>query len=245
MTLLKNKKFQIFAVILLATSFIVIVTFISFNKKTNISETGPAEKSPEGFTFFDLGENSQFSNDVRSILRNKLGSDAIESWITLDLSVNYEGFLQKYFPKLHELNKKLNSPVGERIEHNTTKLTFRYAWKKNVSFEHVKLTFSNYTKKPLLFYIRSNKKGADVIGTITKKYGEAKTIDWDEEKGKSLYWEKNRSILIISITDDRYGNPEYETVIYYVPNLEELLFREQQEIKQKEEEVKKTGKTAF
>jgi hypothetical protein len=68
---------------------------------------------------------------------------------------------------------------------------------------------------------------------------------WEKEKGKSLYWEKNRSVLIISIHDDRYGNPEYHTMIYYVPSLEELLFEKTQEAKQKEEKIKKTSKTAF
>jgi len=51
--------------------------------------------------------------------------------------------------------------------------------------------------------------------------------------------------LIISLSDDRYGNPEYHTIIYYVPNLEELLLQEQQTVKKEEEEIKKTGKTAF
>ncbi len=54
-----------------------------------------------------------------------------------------------------------------------------------------------------------------------------------------------RSILIVSIHDDRYGNPEYHTMIYYVPNLEELLSRERQKSEDTEEEIKKTGKTAF
>ena len=245
MAFFKNKIFQISAAILSVIIIIVVVVFVDFNKKTENSGMVKFEKISEGFTFFDIGENTQFSNDVRRGLKDKLGSDAKESWITLDLSTNYRGFLQEHFPELHELNKKLNSPVGERVEHNTTKLTFRYAQKKNVPFEYVQLIFSNYTKKPLSIYIRSKKEGSDVIDTITKKYGDAKTIGWDKEEGKSLYWKKNKSILIISIRDDRYGNPEYHTIIYYVPNLEELLLQEQQTVKKEEEEIKKTGKTAF
>jgi len=65
------------------------------------------------------------------------------------------------------------------------------------------------------------------------------------EKGRSLYWTKNRSALIISIKDDRFGNPEYHTAIYYIPSMENLLQRERIEAKKKEEEIKKTGKTAF
>ncbi|MCK5450962.1 MAG: hypothetical protein KAI70_04275 [Candidatus Omnitrophica bacterium] len=245
MTFFKNKIFQISAAILSVVILITVVVFVDFNKKTDNFGMVKVGKISAGFTFFDIGENTQFSNKLRSRLKDKLGSDAKENWVTLDLSINYQGFLQEHFPELHELNKKLNSPVGERVEHNTTKLTFRYAQQKSVPFEFVQLVFSNYTNKPLLIYIKSKKEGSDVIDTITKKYGDAKTIDWDKEEGKSLYWMKNRSTLIISISDDRYGNPEYHTIIYYVPNLEELLLQEQQTVKKEEEEIKKTGKTAF
>ncbi len=245
MTFLKNKIFQISAGILAVIILILLVVFIDCNKKTENFGKNTTEENPEGFTFFDLGENTQFSNDIRSRLREKLGSDAKESWVTLDLAINYQGFLQNHFPVLHELNKKLNSPIGERVEHNTTKLTFRYAQKKNVPFELVQLIFSNYTNRPLLIYVKSKEEGFGVVDTITKKHGIPKTIDWDQEEGKSLYWEKNKSILIISISDDRFGNPEYQTIIYYVPNLEELLLREEQQAKKEVEEIKKTGKTAF
>jgi hypothetical protein len=245
MTFLKNKVFQISAAILAVIILIVVVVFVDCNKKTENSGVVTTEKKSEGFTFFDLGENTRFSNEIRSRLREILGSDAKESWVTLDLAINYQGFLQKHFPELHELNKKLNSPVGERVEHNTTKLTFRYARKKNVPFELVQLVFSNYTNKPLLIYVKSKKEGFGIIDTITKKYGVSKIIDWNREEGKSLYWKKNRSILIISISADRYGDPEYHTIIYYVPNLEELLLQEEQLAKKEEEEIKKTGKTAF
>ncbi|NOQ18465.1 MAG: hypothetical protein GQ571_00695 [Desulfobacterales bacterium] len=97
----------------------------------------------------------------------------------------------------------------------------------------------------MYFYIKSKQEGSNIIDVVTKKYGKAKTVHWVDKKGKSLYWESGRSILIISIHDDRYGNPEYHTMIYYVPNLEELLSRERQKSEHTEEEIEKTGKTAF
>jgi hypothetical protein len=245
MSFLKNRQFQVLASILSLIILVLIVVLLTCSDQSKISETHQDEKEPEGFTFFNLSEHTEFSSDIRSKLKDKLGSDAIEKMNTLDLAINYKGFLQNYFPLLYELNKKLNSPVGERVEHKTTKLTFRYAQKRGVPFEYVELIFSNYTNKPLRFYIKSKKEGSNIIDVITKKHGEAKTIVWEKEKGKSLYWEKNRSVLIISIHDDRYGNPEYHTMIYYVPSLEELLFKETQEAKQKEEKIKKTSKTAF
>ncbi len=245
MSFFKNKKFQASAAVISVIVLILIVVLVNYCSKREIYEPRSETKEPEGITFFDLGENSEFSSDVREKLKDRLGADAIERSNPLDLTINYKGFLRKFFPELHEINQKLNSPLGERVEHNTIKLRYRYARKKNVLFDYVELVFSNYTQKPLYFYIKSKQEGSNIIDVVTKKYGKAKTVHWVGEKGTSLYWENGRSILIISIHDDRYGNPEYHTMIYYVPNLEELLSREEQKSEHTEEEIKKTGKTAF
>jgi hypothetical protein len=245
MSFFKNKKFQASAAVISAIVLILAVVLVKYCSRRAIYQRPSEAGEPEGITFFDLGENSEFSSDVREKLKDRLGADAIERWNTLDLSINYHGFLRKFFPELHEINKKLNSPLGERVEHNTIKLAYRYARKRNVPFNYVELVFSNYTKKPLYFYIKSKQEGSNIIDVVTKKYGKAKTVHWVGEKGRSLYWENSRSILIISIHDDRYGNLEYHTMIYYVPNLEELLSRELQQREHTEEEIKKTGKTAF
>jgi len=245
MSFFKNKKFQASAAVISIIVLILIVVLVNYCSKREIYVPRSETKEPEGITFFNLGENSEFSYGVREKLKDRLGADAIERWNTLDLTINYNGFLRKFFPELHKINEKLNSSLGERVEHNTIKLTYRYARKKNVLFDYVELVFSNYTQKPLYFYIKSKQEGSNIIDVVTKKYGKAKTIHWVGEKGTSLYWENGRSILIISIHDDRYGNPEYHTMIYYVPNLEELLSREEQKSEHTEEGIKKTGKTAF
>ncbi len=245
MAFLKNKKFQILAAILSLIGLILIIVFVNVYKKRDRYETNLVKREPQGFTFLNIGENTRFSNDIRRELRDKLGPDAIERWNTLDLTLNYKGFLKKYFSELYQINEKLNTPAGERVEHNTIKLTYRYARRRNAPFDYVKLVFSNLTKKPLVFFIKSKKEGADIIDAVIKKYGKAKTINWDEKGGRSLYWENNRSLFILSISNDRYGLPEYQTMIYYVPSLEELVFTEQQKIKHRQEEIKKTGKTAF
>jgi len=245
MSFFKNKKFQVSAAVISVIVLILIVVLVNYWSKREIYEPRSETKEPEGITFFNLGENSEFSNDVREKLKDRLGAEAVERWNTLDLTINYAGFLRKYFPELHEINENLNSPFGERVEHNTIKLTYRYARKKNVPFDYVELVFSNFSKKPLYFYIKSKQEGSNIIDVVTKKYGKSTTVHWVDEKGKSLYWEDRRSILIISIHEDRFGDPEYHTMIYYVPNLEELLSRERQQREQTEEEIKKTGKTAF
>ena len=245
MSLAKNKKVQISLLILSLIIVVLIVVFATCGKKSSNDEKYKTGNEPEGFTFLDLGENAEFSDAVRNNLGEQLGSDAIEKRTPLDLSINYKGFLKRYLPSIYDLNQELNSPVGERIEHNIIKLTYRYARKKGIPFEYVELVFSNYTKKPLVFHIKSKKEGAGIVDVITKKYGAAQTINWEMEEGKSLLWTKNKSVLIISIKDDRFGDPEYYTTIYYAPSLENLLLRERKEAQLREEEIKKTGKTAF
>ena len=245
MFFLKNKKFQISAIILSFVGLILIIVFVNHFKKDETRETDLSNTEPKGFTFLNLGENTKISSGIREQLEETLGPDAIETWTPLHLTLNYKGFLEENFPKLFELNQKLNSPVGERVEHNTIQLTYRYARKKNAPFDYVELVFSNLTKKPLFFLIKSKGAGSNIRDAVIKKYGKAKTILWEDNSGRSLYWEQNRSILILSIYNDRYGHPEYQTAIYYVPSLEELVATEQQKTKQQQKVIKETGKTAF
>lgn len=242
MSLLRNRKFQISVII----SFIFLILFFVFlsEEKIDKSEIPLVETSPEGFTFFDLGSNTVLTKNIIKTLNDKLGSHSVENRGTMDLTINYKGFLQKYFKELYELNKKLNYPAGERIEHNTIKLMYRYTAKKIVPFDYVELIFSKYTKNPLLFKIKFQ-NGANIIDTIRKKYGTSRIINWDDNKGRSLYWKNNRDIFIISIGSDRFGNPEYHINIYYVENLEELLSTEKKEILERIEAKKRAGKTAF
>ncbi len=242
MSLLRNRKFQVSVII----SFIFLILLFVFliEEKIDKSEIPLVETSPEGFTFFDLGSNTVLTKNIIKTLNDKLGSHSIENRGTMDLTTNYKGFLQKYFKELYELNKKLNYPAGERIEHNTIKLMYRYTAKKIVPFDYVELIFSKYTKNPLLFKIKFQ-NGANIIDTIRKKYGTSRIINWDDNKGRSLYWKNNRDIFIISIGSDRFGNPEYHINIYYVENLEELLSTEKKEVLERIEAKKRAGKTAF
>jgi hypothetical protein len=247
MSVLKNKKIQISAGIFFVLGIVVavVIIFAGNDYTTGNSKSAPGLKSQEGFTFFELGVDSELTNNIRDELRAKLGSDAVEKWTTLDLGVNYKGFIQNHFKTLDQLNQRLNFPPGERVEHNIIKLRYRYAQRKKVPFKYVELIFSNYTKKPLLFKVASKKEGAFIVDSIRSKHGEPKTINREREEGRSLYWEKNKSFLIISILKDRYGDPEYHTVIYFVPNIEAMLSKEEQVARQREEAIKQKGKTAF
>ena len=205
----------------------------------------PVAVMPESFTFFDLGINSRLNKKVREELGNKLGRDAIEQRSILDLEINYTGFLRKYFKDLNDLNQRLNFPPGERVEHNTIKLMYRYALKKNVPFDYVELVFSNYSKSPVLFRINFREDEAGILKTLETKYGQPRVVRWKEENGSSMYWIKNGDFLIISLVPDQFGHPTYQIVIYFVKNLEQLIAMEKDERKEKSLERTQSGKTAF
>jgi len=199
----------------------------------------------KSFTFFDLGKTTELTKGVRGDLTDKLGRDAIERRSILDLEINYRGFLQKYFPQLAALNQQLNFPPGERVEHNTVKLMYRYAQKKNVPFNLVELVFSNYTDTPLVFKINYKVDEANTVETLQEKYGQPQVIEWKEKNGRSVFWTKGGDLLIVSRIPDRFGRIVYQIVIYFVENLQQLIDKETKEKEAEELQRAKTGKKAF
>jgi hypothetical protein len=208
-------------------------------------DLSPSPTKPESFTFFDIGINTKLTSGIRKDLGDKLGHEATENRNIIDLEINYRGFLKKYFPEINELNRKLNYPPGERVDHNTVKLMYRYAQKENIPFDYVELIFSNYTGSPLLIRIEFKNDEANIIETLKEKYGRPQVLDWKEENGKSMFWEKYKDHLIVSLVPDQFGKPGYQILIYFVENLKELIDTEMKEREQKEQEKAKTGKTAF
>jgi hypothetical protein len=208
-------------------------------------ELSPSPPKPESFTFFDIGVNTQLTGAVRKDLGDKLGRDAIEKRNIIDLEMNYRGFLKKYFPELFELNQQLNYPPGQRVDHDTVKLMYRYAQRKNIPFDYAELIFSNYTQLPLLIRVRFKRDEAGVIKTLEEKYGPPQIIEWQEAGGTSMFWTKKRDFLILSKVPDQFGNPEYQVAIYFVANLEELLAVEAKAREESEKQKTKTGRKAF
>ena len=223
----------------------LILYSVSCGDKQETEPPQPAPEHSDSFTFFDIGENTIISGKVREGLNKILGDDAIEPRNIIDLEINYEGFLKEYFVDLDELNKKLNSPLGERVEHNTVKLTYRYMQNKNVSFEYVELVYSEYTQRPVLIKIHFKKDELNTIEALKQKYGAPESIKWGGEASKSLYWKKSNDLLILSFVPDRFGKPKCQIVIYFKSALEKLLKDEQLEKEKTRRERTKSGKTAF
>lgn len=203
-----------------------------------------SQESPKGFTFLDIGKNTTLTVWVERDLGNKLGAGVTERWHTIDLETNYKGFIQKYFPDLYELSQKLKTEVVLKPEENPVKLTYRHTQKKETPFAYVELVFSSHTKKPLLFRIRQKRKRADITDIIRKKHGDPQIADWDEnvaygKKGRSLYWKNNKDMLMVSVSPDRYDQPEYHIIIYYIENMEEeLRIKQEKKKKDKDEAIR-------
>jgi hypothetical protein len=240
-TKLQNK----FSFIYVLFSLISISILISCGDNRESAETVPATVKPESFTFFELGTNTKLTEDIREDLGKKLGSDAIERRSILDLNTNYPGFIKKYLPEVNGLNRKLNFPPGERVEHNTVKLMYRYAQKKNVPFDYVELVFWEYTKTPLLFKINFQIDETGILETLKTKYGPPQVIDWKEENGRSMVWQKNMDVLLVSEVPDQFGRHEYQIVIYFVQNLKQLIEIEKNELEKREQQRETAGERAF
>lgn len=204
-----------------------------------------AKELPESFTFFDMGANTRFNSAVRSTLGDHLGSDAITYRSQIDLTVNDPDFLKTYFPELHTLNLQLNFPPRERIEHDSIKLMYRYARKTGVPFIYVELLFSGYSHRPLVFSMNISHEGGNIIETLYQKYGRPEDIQGLAPPLRAAFWKKNNDVLLITTKSDRYGNPEYHIMIYYVNSLEELLHIEKEEARQRGERLKKASEKAF
>ncbi len=203
----------------------VLLSIQSCSNKNNPQKNEP--ESPESFTFFDLGANSILSTSLREKLNKRLGSESVEGRTTIDLSIHYPKFLKKYFPELESLNKDLNWPPRERVEHNITKIMYRYAIKKGLPFTYVELFFANDSGKPLLFRIYANEKGASLMETLKDKYGPFQEIKWSDKGEKTLFWKRHQDILTASLAKNRHENTEFLYCIYYVNNINNYLKKEQ------------------
>lgn len=204
-----------------------------------------SEKAAESFTFFDLGVNTRISKEIIQNLDDRLGSYSFEKRGLIDLSIHPTGALENFFSTLHVLNRQLNSPVGERIEHDIRRYMYRYAARRGTPFNYIELVFSGSSGLPLYFKIASVKGETDFIDTFHQKYGPPAVIKWSEAGIEFLSWTKADDRLVVSIGTDRYGAPEYHIAIFFTRNLDRLLALERSDRKKMQEKRTGSGKTAF
>ncbi|MEW6259570.1 MAG: hypothetical protein AB1547_06645 [Thermodesulfobacteriota bacterium] len=225
---------------IVAVSIAVLLT--KFPEKAPSPTVTPV---PESFTFFDLGANTRFTNAIRDNLRERLGSDAISYRGTIDLAFFDASVMQAHFPTILDSHRALNTPLGERVEHDIVKLTYRYAWKRESPFKLIDLVFSNVSGLPLYFVIGMTREGSDILAALVEKYGEPQRFPGALERQIIRYWEKNRDMLIVSEKPDRFGNPEYQVYIVFVNSIDQLIAHERESARRKEEKIRKAADKAF
>ena len=207
-----------------------------------------AEKTPPGhnsFTFFGVGAQTVFSDPLREDLEEILGPGGISSRNTINLEVNYSGFLSEHFPALAVINQRLNSTAGIRVEHDTTRLTYRYLRTRETPFDYVELLFSDATGRPLRTTIRSAREGPEIIDILGENYGPPKTLDWGGDINRSLVWEREGDVLIFSVQTNQLDAPVYRIDIYYVDELEALVEREERQRLKRNQQKQKAMDKAF
>lgn len=209
-----------------------------------VADTGPP--LPESFSFFDVGVNTALNRDLRGRLESLLGDDAVATQNTMDLRLNTEpGFMARHFSGLDTLNRNLNMPAGERVEHNTTQLTYRYAANKDLPFSYVELLFSRFTDMPLLIRVYFDDDTLDVRATLEEKYGPPETVAWEQPNGRTLSWGKNGDHLFYCFVPNQFGVPEYRVSIYFTQRIQDLLETENKIRRQGAAHAVDSGKSVF
>jgi len=204
----------------------------------------PAASGPESFAFFDIGRNSRFSDSLRRELAQKLGSEAVERRSIIDLESNYKGFLAAHLPELDAINRRLNDPPGERVDHGVIKLMYRYARQKNAPFDYVELVFDGQFRTPLVFRIRFKTDESGLVEALLEKHGSPQAIAWEVENGQSRVWRKEQDVLMVSLVPDAFGGIDHQVIIFFTENLNHWVEFEQT-LKQQKSRENLPGKTAF
>ena len=205
----------------------------------------PQQEASAGFTFFDIHSHTIYSKQLREHLADTLSSDAVEYRSIVNLEIVEKGFLQQNFPLLDELNRRLNHPPGERVEHPTVKLMYRWAARKNLPFSYVELLFAEDTRKPLYVKIESTRDISDIIDSLSDKYGRPATLPLEANRGEIRYWKSNRDVFLAAVLTRRNERPLYRMMIYFTDNLEEFIQAEEQKRQVQEEKQKREGRSAF
>lgn len=222
----------------------ILIFFVACGDGEQAPESSPPS-GPESFTFFDIGRNSRFSDPIRKDLGRKLGNDAIERRSIIDLENNYLGFLAVHLPELEALNRRLNHPPGERIDHDVIKLMYRYARQQNVPFDYIEMVFDGQARTPLFFRIRFKVDETGLIDALQAKHGPPQDIAWEKENGRSLIWRKERDVLMASMVPDDFGVIVHHITLYFTENLSRWVEFEQALKEGKSREKSPAGKIAF
>jgi hypothetical protein len=181
---------------------------------------GGSDTDAGGFTFLELGANTPVNEDLRHRLKRRLGSEAVVRRTPIDLEAGGPALLTAHLPDLAELNKALNWPPRERVEHAATMLTYRYIDPTELPFDKVVLVFTDPAGLPLLLNAYAGADGETLLAPLEAKYGTPEQIDWQGHRTR--IWTQGRDRLLFTSSRDQYDRPRHQITIYYTDNLQRL-----------------------
>lgn len=184
------------------------------------SRPADGEAGLETFTFFGLGRQSVLDEAARNRLKKELGAEAVARRGLVDLEFQRPGWLARFLPDLHRLNRRLNNDFRERVEYDVLTLRYNYPTRNSPAFDKVRLVFDQKTRHPLFFEILANAAGAEILRVLEDKYGQP--LDRSEGAEKVLLWESHGDWLVVLPRINRLGQPEYLIGIYFVSRIEAL-----------------------
>jgi hypothetical protein len=205
------------------------------------NESGAAD----GFTFLGIGHDTRLSDELRATLVNRLGSEAVEPSALVDLTVKHPAFLSTHLPELDLLNQALNSPPGSRVEHNVTRLTYRYARRRDLPFAFVELLFDNASARPLLMRIKATAEGAYLLETLEARHGRPKRLPAGDGADAPGLWRREGEVLLFVPVRDRQGRSEYHILIYFSANLQALATAEANARQSRQQSLQRRAGSAF
>ncbi len=241
----QNRRKLMTVLFVLFLSVIAVAAFMVFKGDTLRTGSSANPESTDGFTFFEVGPGTEFTMGLKDELGDKLGSGSVETWSTINLEFHHGGFNEEHLPVVHQLNRKLNDARGQRVEHNTVRLVYRYIPEETTPFDYAELLFSGYTGLPLYCLVKAKRDGDEILSVLKTKYGEPKRTDWGKPGEYSDVWEKSGDYLVFSNTPDLLNNPAYQIVIYYVGNIRDLIGKEEREAQEAAKEKEDALKKAF
>lgn len=198
-----------------------------------------------GFTFLGIGRDSRLSDSLRARLSQQLGAEALEPKAIVDLAVIDPAFLSQHVPALDALHQALNFPPRARVEHNVTRLTYRYARRREMPFTFVELLFDNASAAPLLVRVKASAEGAYLLDTLKKRHGEPQQLAATEARDAASLWQREGETLLFVPAQDRQGRSEYHILIYFTAHLEALVASEAQARHLREQSLQRHGGSAF
>lgn len=209
----------------LAAAVVLALCLAACGDRGEPGDAGAPAASEESFTFLEMGRGTEVTDRLRARLEETLGHDAVEHRGILDLGAFAPGVLRGQLPELEKLNRELNTPPGERVEHDLVRLMYRYARRKNAPFDLVELVFDPQSRRPLLFRMRFKGDEAGMLDSLRARYGQPQDVPVDG--GRALVWRKAGDSLVVWIEPDHFGTPVHQVSIFYADNLQRWAAAEQ------------------